>query len=191
MGTGAKGALLQGMIQLPDCPCSALLAWALGMSGKGIWDGLDEVGASAFQEPWRLPSTRKEKLVGGQPGGQRSSVGPLQSTPHTHPVWAQVWDGNSSNKLGHPLSPGRGSRGGGWGKGRGDACQLPTGCCLHPSDELALGFTAFSPGQVCQEKPPGSCLAPLGIQCSGPAGFGHKKGSWGRMILDSCLEPDV
>lgn len=104
--------------------------------------------------PRTLASSQHQgREVGGGAGleEQSSSVGPLQSpTPHTHPVWAQVWDGNSSNKLGHPQFPGRGSRGGGWGKGKGGSCQLPTGCCLHPSDELALGFPAFSPGQVCQ-----------------------------------------
>lgn len=148
-------------------------------------------GPRHSKNPGAFPAPGGEEKPGGGSGGQRPSVGPLQPTPHTHPVWAQVWDGNSSNKLGHPFSPGQGSRGGGWGKGRGGGCQLPTGCCLHPSDELALGFTAFSPGQVCQETSASSCLAPVGIQCSSPVGFGPGKGSQRRMILAPCFEPDV
>lgn len=47
--------------------------------------------------------------------------------------------------------------GGAHGVGTGDraeevAANLPLGSCLHPSDELALGFITCSPGQVCQER---------------------------------------
>lgn len=70
----------------------------------------------------------------------------------THPAWVQVWDGNSSNKLGHPLSPGWGSREGAGERAEKAAANFPLPCCLHPSDELAPGFTASSPGQVCQDR---------------------------------------
>lgn len=118
MGTGAKGALLQGMIQLPDCPCSALLAWALGMSGKGIWDGLDEVGASAFQEPWRLPSTRKEKLVGGAAWRTKILCGPPSINP-THPPGMGTGVGwKLLQQVRTPSFPWAGLKGRGLGKGQ-------------------------------------------------------------------------
>lgn len=64
------------------------------------------------------------------------------------------------------------------GEGAGEraeevAANFPLGCCLHPSDELALGFTVCSPAGMPGEA---GWLLPssVGIQCSGPAGFGHQ-----------------
>lgn len=53
-------------------------------------------------------------------------------------------------------SPGRGSREGAGERAKEAAANFPPGCCLHPSDELALGFPTSSPGQVCQERLAGS-----------------------------------
>lgn len=88
----------------------------------------------------------------------------------THPAWVQVWDGNFSNKLGHPLSPGWGSREGAGERAEKAAANFPLPCCLHPSDELAPGFVTFSPGQVCQDRLAGFCWLPAGSE--GPALLG-------------------
>lgn len=82
--------------------------------------------------------------------------------PPTRPpsVWVQVWDGNSSNKLGRPLSQGWGPR---EGAGERVRRQLPASYfprCLRSSDELSPGFSVFSPGQVCQGGLAGFCLVP-------------------------------
>ena len=76
---------------------------------------------------------------------------------------------NSSNELGHPLLPGRGSGERAGERAAEAAASFPLGCCLHPGGELALGFAACSPGQVCQERWPGSSI---GTQRSDPAGSG-------------------
>lgn len=192
VGTEATGTppQLGGMIQLPECPCSALLAWAAGVRGSGIWGGVDETGASAFPEPLCLPSTGQEKSAGGS-GGQRFSVGPPQSPLPAHSVWAQVWYETPPTSR-DTLFPVGGAQGEGAGERAAKAAaNFPVGRCLHPSDELALGFPACSPGQVCQEKLAGSCLAQGGIQCSGPAGFGHQNGQLEEDDSGPCLGPDV
>lgn len=79
-------------------------------------------------------------------------------------MWVQVWDANSSNKLGHPLSQGWGPREGAGEKVEEAAASFPLPWCLHPSDELAPGFGVFSPGQVCQGRLTGFCPVPVGIQ---------------------------
>ena len=105
----------------------------MGVSGKGIWAGVDEMGGLSIPRTLEPSQHQLREDVGlGQVSRKKILCGPPSVTPHTHPVWAQVWDGNSSNKLGHPLFPGQGSRGGGWGKGRGGGCQLPAGLLFTP-----------------------------------------------------------
>lgn len=102
---------------------------------------------------WRLPSTSAGKTWARcGPGAQRVSVGPPLTPTLPRMGTGEGW--NSSNESGHPLLPGRGS-----GEGTGEraaevTASFPLGCCLHPAGELALGFAACSPGQVCQERHP-------------------------------------
>lgn len=115
------------------------------------------------------------QFVGAWGPPQHRSTGGLEDEddlPHPHPIpdppplpaWVQVWDGNSSNKLGHPLSQGWGPREGAGERVEEAAASFPLPCCLHPGDELAPGFSVFSPGQVCQGRRAGFCLVPVGIQ---------------------------
>lgn len=107
---------------------------------------------------------------------QLRSAGGLEDDDQSHPhpthdppprlAWVQVWDGNSSNKLGHPLSQGWSPREGAGERAEEAAASFPLPGCFHPSSELAPGSSVFLPGQVCQGRRAGFCPVPIGIQGS-------------------------
>lgn len=95
--------------------------WQRHLSEEG------EMGASHSENPGAFPAPVG---VGGGLKDKDSLWAPF-GHPHTLTQWAQVWDGNSSNKLGHPLSLGR-APGEGAGERTERHCQLPTGLlCTH------------------------------------------------------------
>lgn len=80
------------------------------------------MGASHSKNPGAFPAPAGVAGGGGSLKDKDSLWAPF-SHPHTLTQWAQVWDGNSSNKLGHPLSLGRAP-----GEGAGERAEeaLPT-----------------------------------------------------------------
>lgn len=78
------------------------------------------------------------------------------------------------------------------GEGAGEraeevAANFPLGCCLHPGDELAVGFTVCSPAGMPGEAgwllPSFNALALLDL--------GTRMHSRRKMTPDSCLQLDV
>lgn len=129
------------------------------------WDGVDEMGALCSKNPGTFPAPA-ERSGGAGLEDKDSLWAPFSRSPHqrcgmeTPPT---SWD---------TLFPWGGARGEGAGeRAEKVAANFPLGCCLYPSHELALGFTACSPGQVCRR----SWLAPAWFQwaLNALAEFGH------------------
>lgn len=139
------------------------------------WDGGG--GGLGSQEPGTFLAPAQGRRGVGAPGAQRVSVGPPLTPTPPRMGTSEGW--NSSNELGHPPLPGRGSREGAGERAVEATASFPLGCCLHPGGELALGFAACSPGQVCQERPPRGSTAPSALTL---LGLGQEGRQWRRTL---------
>jgi hypothetical protein len=169
----------------PTMPLLCLLVRP-GMSGQGVQV---HGGDRDFSIPRALQPPKHQPRGEGRGWVCRTKM-PHPSSLHMPSVGTGVgW------KLGHPLSLGAGLQGGGWGKGRRGSSNFPLGCCLYPSDELALGFIAFSPGQVCQGRLAGFWLASARLQSAFKAlallGLGTRRNGGRRKTLSDLLLESV
>lgn len=95
----------------------------------------------------------------------KDSLKTLSTTPPPHAQCGYRCGMETSPTSWETLCPQGGAPGRGLGKGPEEAAaNFPLPCCLHPSDELAPGFIAFSPGQVCQDRLAAFCQVPAGSQ---------------------------
>lgn len=89
----------------------------------------------------------------------------MSTTPPPHAQGGYRCGMETSPTSWDTLCPQGGAPGRGLGKGPEEAAaNFPLPCCLHLSDELAPGFIAFSPGQVCQDRLAAFCRVPAGSQ---------------------------